>query len=131
MGVFWKMGIGNNGAMAKAPQPRMNFIDPFSIKGYVHWELIEDGKGVERGKGQGSQWYLKYIPTFIKRFLPFGTRNSVVNVARNRLATMMTAPSTTIEKTTLDGNISSTGATSVVVVNAEELNVGQTVTVEN
>ena len=79
--------------------PRMNIIDPFDVKGYVHWELLdEDGKVVERGEGLGSQWYVKWLPPFIRKFIPWGKRNAVVNTARSQLAqfllgTTITPPS--------------------------------------
>ena len=75
---------------------RNNFIDQFAVKGYVHWEITdENGKVKRRGEGIGSQWWLKWIPNFIRRVLPFGKQNAVVDSARANLATFMTGTSVT------------------------------------
>ena len=75
---------------------RNNFIDPFATKGYVHWEITdENGKVKRRGEGMGSQWWLKCIPSFIRRILPFGKQNAVVDSARASLASMLTGASIT------------------------------------
>ena len=77
-------------------QARNNFIDPFAVKGYVHWEITdENGKVKRRGEGMGSQWWLKCIPSFIRRILPFGRQNAVVVSARANLANMMTGATVT------------------------------------
>ena len=79
---------------------RHNFIEPFDVKGYVHWEVLdENDKVIRRGEGQGSQWWLKIVPSFIRRFIPWGKRNAIVNLARAQLAEFLktgsgvTAPS--------------------------------------
>ena len=79
---------------------RHNFIEPFDVKGYVHWEVLdENDKVIRRGEGQGSQWWLKIIPSFIRRFIPWGKRNAIVNLARAQLTEFLktgsgvTAPS--------------------------------------
>ena len=54
------------------PEPRDNFIDGIKPRGYVHWEVLDENDNViKRGYGVGSQWWLKYIPNFLHRFLPY------------------------------------------------------------
>ena len=68
------------------PEPKNSFIDGVRPRGYVHWEILdEDDNVIERGYGVGSQWWLKYIPNFLHRFLPYGKQNAIVNVARKRI----------------------------------------------
>ena len=68
------------------PEPRNNFIDGVRPRGYVHWEILdEDDNIIERGYGVGSQWWLKYIPNFLHRFLPYGKQNAIVDITRKRI----------------------------------------------
>ena len=68
------------------PEPKNSFIDGVRPRGYVHWEILdEDDNVIERGYGVGSQWWLKYIPNFLHKFLPYGKQNAIVNVARKRI----------------------------------------------
>ena len=68
------------------PEPRDNFIDGIKPRGYVHWEILdEDDNVIKRGYGVGSQWWLKYIPNFLHRFLPYGKQNAIVDIARKRI----------------------------------------------
>ena len=70
------------------PEPRDNFIDGIKPRGYVHWEILdEDDNVIKRGYGVGSQWWLKYIPNFLHRFLPYGKQNAIVDTARKRITT--------------------------------------------
>ena len=68
------------------PEPKHSFIDGVRPRGYVHWEILdEDDNVIERGYGVGSQWWLKYIPNFLHRFLPYGKQNAIVDTARKRI----------------------------------------------
>ena len=81
------------------PEPRNNFIDGVRPRGYVHWEILdEDDNIIERGYGVGSQWWLKYIPNFLHRFLPYGKQNAIVDTSRKRITDWVaggSAPATT------------------------------------
>jgi hypothetical protein len=60
------------------------------VKGYVHWELLdEDDNLLERGEGQGSQWWIKWLPYSLRKYIPYGKRNAVVNTARSQIATFL------------------------------------------
>ena len=68
------------------PEPRDNFIDGIKPRGYVHWEVLDENDNViKRGYGVGSQWWLKYIPNFLHRFLPYGKQNAIVDTSRKRI----------------------------------------------
>ena len=68
------------------PEPKDSFIDGIKPRGYVHWELLdEEDNIIERGYGVGSQWWLKFIPKFLHKFLPYGKQNAIVNVSRKRI----------------------------------------------
>ena len=76
---------------------RYNYIEPFDVKGYVHWELMDkNDKVVRRGEGQGTQWWLKWLPKFITNFIPYGKRNAVVNKARSELANLLIGETITV-----------------------------------
>ena len=68
------------------PEPKDSFIDGVKPRGYVHWEILDENDNIiKRGYGVGSQWWLKYIPNFLHRFLPYGKQNAIVDTARKRI----------------------------------------------
>lgn len=75
---------------------RENFIDPFEVKGYVHWEVTDEkDKVLRRGEGQGSRW-ITWLPYFMRKHVPYGKRNAVVNTARSQLAELLKGTSITV-----------------------------------
>ena len=70
-------------------------------KGYVHWELIDEktGKITHHGVGTAEINWVKYaeriLPKFLKRFLPLGDENAILNFARNKFADFFIGTSVT------------------------------------
>lgn len=85
-------------------RPKVGMQEEFTVKGYVHWELVNDktGKIVDQGIGVVERpWHHRFFlnlaslfPSFsFKRFNIFGTDNAIVNHARNKLAGALTGSS--------------------------------------
>ncbi len=77
------------------PQPKLGLHDPVVAKGYVRWEITDENDKVLRtGMGFAESWWFKYIPSFLRRFFPFGQKNAVVNKGRSQLVNWLAGDNT-------------------------------------
>tara|TARA_Y100000310_G_C20684585_1_gene818142 strand:+ start:922 stop:1845 length:924 start_codon:yes stop_codon:yes gene_type:complete len=100
MVIHRAMGIAMQTSMVKKTakgRTGNNFLDPFKVKGYVDWELIDDatGKVTKHGRAWSHSRLTRFLPDWIASRLPLGKENAIVNNARNQLANALIGTSVT------------------------------------
>ena len=73
---------------------RQKLLDPFKVRGFVDWELINESTGKVSKRGQGQARF-HYLPKWFTSLLPLGQENAIVNNARSQLASALIGTSVT------------------------------------
>ena len=83
--------------LTRLPGSRDLLLDPYRVKGFVHWELIDDktGRVTRRGRGKHESWWMKAVPKTLQKLFLLGDENAIVDTGRNRLAQYMIGTSIT------------------------------------